>query len=204
MTGKPDLRERRRLATQTDIEDAALDLFERQGYERTTVQEIAAAAGVSQSTFFRHFATKEDAALGPNRAFESALVARLGDTKAGVLTFRDVEEAVAGVLGALSADPGDVIGRMRRVRGLLTRDMALRSAALRREAEQCQRFQRLLADATGAETVDLRARVMAETVSATLRAAFDEWVSRRAPEGGADLVEVYRITCARLRDVASD
>ncbi|MBR8639674.1 TetR family transcriptional regulator [Streptomyces tuirus] len=74
VTGTPDLRERRRLATQADIEDAALDLFERQGYERTTVLEIAAAAGVSQSTFFRYFATKEDAALGrtgPSRLLSS-------------------------------------------------------------------------------------------------------------------------------------
>ena len=57
VTAKPDLRERRRLATQAEIEDAALDLFERQGCERTTVLEIARAAGVSQSTFFRYFAT---------------------------------------------------------------------------------------------------------------------------------------------------
>ncbi|MBA2810182.1 TetR family transcriptional regulator [Streptomyces sp. KM273126] len=204
MTGKPDLRERRRLATRADIEDAALDLFERQGYERTTVLEIAAAAGVSQSTFFRYFATKEDAALGPNRAFESALVARLGSAKAGSLTLRDIEDVIVGVLGDLSTIPADVLSRMRRVGGLLMRDMALRSAALRREVEQCQRFLRLLADATGSETVDLRARVMAETVSATLRAAFDEWASRRAPEGDADLVEVYRTTCARLRDVVAD
>ncbi|MCT9143530.1 TetR/AcrR family transcriptional regulator [Streptomyces violarus] len=203
MTGKPDLRERRRLATQADIEDAALDLFERQGYERTTVLEIAAAAGVSQSTFFRHFATKEDAALGPNRAFESALVARLDGAEAGSLTLRDIEDVVAGVLGDLSTDPADVLGRMRRVGGLLMRDMALRSAALRQEVEQCQRFLRLLAGATGTETADLRVRVMAETVSATLRAAFDEWASSR-PEGDADLVEVYRTTCARLRDVVSD
>ncbi|MDX3586375.1 TetR/AcrR family transcriptional regulator [Streptomyces europaeiscabiei] len=201
VNGKPDLRERRRLATQADIEDAALDLFERQGYEHTTVLEIAAAAGVSQSTFFRHFATKEDAALGPNRAFESALVARLDGAES--LTLRGIEDVVAGVLGDLSTDPTDVLGRMRRVGGLLMRDMALRSAALRREVEQCQRFLRLLADAAGSETVDLRARVMAGTVSATLRAAFDEWASRRAPEGEADLVEVYRTTCARVRDVVS-
>lgn len=203
VTGKPDLRESRRLATQADIEDAALDLFERQGYERTTVVEIADAAGVSQSTFFRCFATKEDAALGPNRAFESALVARLGGCEAGALSLRDIEDVVAGVLDELSADPADVLGRMRRVGGLLMRDMALRSAALRREAEQCRRFLKLLADATGTEPVDLRARVMAETVSATLRAAFDEWASRQAPERDADLVEVYRTTCAQLRDVVS-
>lgn len=204
VTGKPDLRERRRLATQADIEDAALDLFERQGCERTTVLEIAQAAGVSQSTFFRYFATKEDTALGPHRAFESAFVARLGDARARPLNLRGIEEVVAGALGDLSTDATDVLSRIRRVRGLFMRDTALRSAALGWEVEQCQRFLRLLADATGTESVDLRVRMMLETVGVTLRAAFDDWASHRAPEGDADLVEVYRTTCARLRDVVSD
>ncbi|WP_298552731.1 TetR family transcriptional regulator [Streptomyces luteogriseus] len=204
MTVKPDLRERRRLETQAEIEDAALDLFERQGCEHTTVLEIARAAGVSQSTFFRYFATKEDTALGSHRAFESALVARLDDAEVRPLNLRDIEEVIAAALGDLSADGANVLGRIRRVRGLLVRDTALRSAALRWEAGQCQRFLGLLADATGTETVDLGVRMLLETVSVTLRVAFDEWASHQAPEGDAELVEVYRTTCARLRDVVSD
>ena len=148
MTCRPDLRERRRLATQAEIEDAALDLFERQGCESTTVLEIAQAAGVSQSTFFRYFATKEDTALGPHRAFESAFVARLGDAKGRPLNLRSIEEVIAGALRDLSTDAADQLGRIRRVRGLLMRDTALRSAALGWEVEQGQRFLRLLADAT--------------------------------------------------------
>lgn len=204
MTRKPDLRERRRLATQAEIEDAALDLFEKQGCERTTVLEIARAAGVSQSTFFRYFATKEDTALGPHRAFESAFVARLGDTESRPLNLRDIEEVIAVSLGDLSVDAADVLDRIRRVRALFMRDTALRSAALGQEAEQAQRFLRLLAGATGTERVDLRVRMMLEIVGVTLRAAFDEWASDRAPEGDADLVEVYRRACTRLRDVVSD
>lgn len=200
VTAKSDLRERRRLATQAEIEDAALDLFERQGCGHTTVLEIARAAGVSQSTFFRYFATKEDTALGSHRAFESAFVARLGDAEARPLNLRDIEEVIAATLGDLSTDGADVLGRIRRVRGLLMRDTALRSAALGWEAGQCQRFLGLLADATGTESVDQRVRMMLETVSVTLRVALDEWAS----EGDADLVEVYRTTCAWLRDVVSD
>jgi AcrR family transcriptional regulator len=45
--------------TAARILDVALDLFERDGYERTTVAQIAAAAGVSEMTFFRHFGSKE-------------------------------------------------------------------------------------------------------------------------------------------------
>lgn len=49
----------RTLRTRARILDAALDLFERQGYDATTVNQIAEAAGVTPMTFFRHFATKD-------------------------------------------------------------------------------------------------------------------------------------------------
>lgn len=46
--------------TSTDVVAAALELFERQGFEATSVEQIAQAAGVSRSTFFRQFGGKED------------------------------------------------------------------------------------------------------------------------------------------------
>ncbi|MEI7058500.1 TetR/AcrR family transcriptional regulator [Nocardioides sp. CCNWLW239] len=47
------------LRTRARILDVALDLFEHQGYDMTTVNEIAEAAGITQMTFFRHFPTKD-------------------------------------------------------------------------------------------------------------------------------------------------
>jgi AcrR family transcriptional regulator len=52
------LRERQRVETQTLILDAALHLFEVKGYEQTTVEDIAAAVGISSRTFFRYFDSK--------------------------------------------------------------------------------------------------------------------------------------------------
>jgi AcrR family transcriptional regulator len=63
MEDKLGLRERKKLKTRRAIQDHALRLFREQGYEATTVEQIAEAAEVSPSTFFRYFPTKEDTIL---------------------------------------------------------------------------------------------------------------------------------------------
>ena len=65
MSEKPTgLRERTRRAVQREIGEAALRLFAERGYEATTVDAIAAAAGMSPRSVFRYFATKEEIVIG--------------------------------------------------------------------------------------------------------------------------------------------
>ena len=61
--GSSGLRERKKAKTRASLREHALRLFRDQGYTATTVEQIAAAAEVSPSTFFRYFPTKEDLVL---------------------------------------------------------------------------------------------------------------------------------------------
>jgi len=77
---EPDWRQRKKNATRDRIRASALRLFSEQGYDATTVEQVAAAAGVSHMTFFRYFPTKEDVALSDS--YDPMLVGLLEQTPA--------------------------------------------------------------------------------------------------------------------------
>ncbi|HEX3272859.1 MAG TPA: TetR family transcriptional regulator [Ktedonobacterales bacterium] len=75
-TSSLSLRERQKWVAQSSIEETALRLFLQQGYEHTSIQDIADAVKMSPRTFFRYFASKDEALLGPMRAAQQeALIA---------------------------------------------------------------------------------------------------------------------------------
>ena len=77
---EPDWRQRKKTATRDRILASALRLFRAQGYEATTVDQIAAAAGVSHMTFFRYFPSKEDVALSDS--YDPLIASHLAQTPA--------------------------------------------------------------------------------------------------------------------------
>lgn len=93
-------------ATHARIQECALDLFATRGYDGTTVNDIAAAAGVSHMTFFRHFPTKESVVL--DDPFDPVVGEEVAAT---ATTLPAVDRVVAGLLAAWSRAADDPQGR---------------------------------------------------------------------------------------------
>ena len=99
------LRERKKARTREAIIEAALDLFERKGYDATTVEDIAAAAEVSPRTFFRYFESKLDLIMARSGEKHAGLGLLLADRPAGEGLVEAVREAMRAELAAQLDDP---------------------------------------------------------------------------------------------------
>ncbi|NUR63006.1 MAG: TetR family transcriptional regulator [Catenulispora sp.] len=89
--------ERKRQLVRDELGDAALRLLARQGFEETTVDQLAAAAGVSRRTFFRYFASKEDVVISFVSVVGEELVAELEARPAAEPPAVAIREAVKAV-----------------------------------------------------------------------------------------------------------
>lgn len=153
----------------------ALELVERQGYDRTTVAEIAAAAGVSHMTFFRHFPTKEDVLLDDpyDPVIADAVRARPEDLSA-------MERVRSGLLAAWSVieiPPGPEMRTRLRI--------AAATPALRARMWQNTRATEDLIVATLRDTGVARgtARVVTAACLGGLTAALLDWALDEAAAG---------------------
>jgi AcrR family transcriptional regulator len=93
------LRERKKRLAQVTIEEAALRLFQQQGYEQTSIQDIADAVMMSSRTFFRYFASKEEVLFAPTRAVLSEglrFLQRVAPTESPYAALRATFEYLAG------------------------------------------------------------------------------------------------------------
>jgi AcrR family transcriptional regulator len=106
----PTLRERKRERTRQAIIDAGTDLFDRHGYDETTVADIAAAADIGTRTFFSYFSSKEELLFPASDARIQAVVdaisaRRPGDRPADVLlrALQEVGETDTDIGGRLAA-----------------------------------------------------------------------------------------------------
>ncbi|UGT39554.1 TetR/AcrR family transcriptional regulator [Nocardia yamanashiensis] len=154
LTARPGLRERKKQQTRTRIIDVALNLCDTQGFDATTVEQIAAEADVSPRTVNRYFASKEDIVIAPIEDWGQALAEQL---RAQPVTGNELQAlldafllVVEQILGGDNPVPFRWFQQMQRV----TRDnVAVRAQSL--------------------EAADTKTRAMAEVLAERLRTTPD-------------------------------
>ncbi len=171
---KPDARNR--------LEQAALELYSARGFEQTTVAEIAAQAGLTERTFFRHFADKREVLFGGARALEDLLVARVAAAPGDATPL----DAVAAALGAAEAVFPERRERSRQRQGVIAANPELRE----RELSKLEALATALAGALrGRGVPDPAAGLAADMGIAVFRAAFADWLEETDRRSFHDLVQ---------------
>lgn len=169
------LRERKKQRTRLALIDAALELFVAKGYDRTTVDEIVAVVQVSQRTFFRYFATKEDVVLSFIAEYDAVLVE--------VLAARPPEEpprtallnAMHVVLSTVEGGGDEDMERFRRFRQVIETTPALVAAQMAQYAATEKVLVAEIARRQGTDPAkDLRPQLLVAFYMSAVRVGFED------------------------------
>jgi AcrR family transcriptional regulator len=171
------LRERKKARTHDALEQAALDLFTRQGFDHTTIEQIAEACEVSPRTFFRYFGSKVDVLFGGD----------LAGRRARMLDLLAAQPTSSAPLAALRAAMIPIAAEYEGDRDRLAARMAVLEATPSLQASKWE-HQRGWDDAVvdvltarakreGATADPLQLRLVAAAGSAAFRAAVDSWLA---------------------------
>jgi len=163
-----------------EVSEVAFRLFAEQGFDNTTVEQIAAEAGLSRTTFFRYFGTKEDVVLGRMCEIGHEIAAALAGRPEGERPWDSLRRAFDVIA---QADPGEP-GRPQDFTRLLSDACAL----MTRQWEKTQGWQSMLVPEIsrrlGGPARDLRARALVASAIDCLDAATD---ARTAGDGTTPL-----------------
>ena len=172
MTSAPldGLRERKKARTRASIREHALRLFREQGYQATTVEQIAAAAEVSQSTFFRYFPTKEDVVLQDD--MDVRMIAALDGQPPGLGPVAAVRAATRQLLTSYTEADLDVI---RETTGLTFTVPEIRARAMNEFARSISAIAEALAKRAGRPADDLAVRTAAGAIVGVIMAITLPW-----------------------------
>ena len=175
------------------LEQAALDLYVERGFEQTTVAEIADRAGLTERTFFRHFADKREVLFAGAGALQELLVTAVVGAPDSVAPL----EAVATALESAGARLQERREYSRRRQAVIDANAALRE----RELIKLAALASALAGALRRRGVtDPAASLTAEAGIAVFRVAFERWVQE---PNRSDLPHLVRESLDELRTVTA-
>ena len=172
------LRERKKQRTREALLRTALELFTTRGYEDTTVDDIADAVEVSQRTFFRYFAGKEEAALALQEMAETHFLRAVRERPAHEPPMEALRQAVLESWDSLSevvesVAPVEVFLRMYQV---IESTPVLLAAHLRRSLETEEAIARVLAEREGVDIdADPRPRLAVAVFGGVMRLTERRW-----------------------------
>ena len=179
------LRERNKLERRRRLEDVAIDLFERDGFDETTIEEIAAAAGLAPRTFFSYFATKDDLVLADYATRLDRILTELDH--------RPVEgpawSALQAAFSAVAADYEAESDRLRRRFTIMATNPSVFARSLQLQAGWEQALADRIRARLQAKADDPNPRLLAATALAVMRASLQHWLTTRRPPALPTLVE---------------
>ncbi|HEY9556447.1 MAG TPA: TetR family transcriptional regulator [Acidimicrobiales bacterium] len=173
-----------RMTTVEAIEKAALELLAERGFADTSVEDIAAAAGISRRTFFRYFDSKNDIPFGNFAAFLRQLEGWLGAQPDDRPMLDVIFDAVVR-FNRVHTD-GPVAHRERMA--LIMHTPALRASAALHNAEWQAVLARYAARRMGQAEQELGPQVVAHIAVGAASAAYEQWLR----DESADLVQTIR------------
>ncbi len=175
------------------LEQAALDLYVERGFEQTTVAEIAERAGLTERTFFRHFADKREVLFGGAGTLQEFLVSAVADAPESAAPI----EAVAAGLESAGALLQERREYSRHRQAVITANTSLQE----RELIKLASLAAALAVALRKRGVtDPAASLTAEAGIAVFKIAFERWISET---GQSDLPRLIRESLDELRTVTA-
>lgn len=172
---------------------AALRLFAERDYDDVTVAEITEEAGLTKSTFFRHFPDKRDVLAAGEGALSELLVAGITEADESATALEAVSAGLDRLASAMTPFNREV--------GPLLRDAVAASAEVsRRNAlKQAGIAQAVAGALEGRGTDHLTATVTAELATLAFRDAYGQWIE---PDNGAELSELLHSSLAQIADAA--
>lgn len=187
------LRERRHQETKNQLVDVAFELFVKRGYNEVTMEQVARVAGVSRSTVYRRFPTKDDVVLEVPRRWLGAFDDAAADLSDGT----PLVEAVSAVTLAVSRHIDANQSTVRIAYAILETVPSLQQSGVA-TAAWLERFVRLL-DRFGEVDVET-----ARTVAGAYLGAIDAMMQHWAITGGTSSVEASsRRLIQRLEPILS-
>ena len=164
----PGLRERKKVRTRAAIRSEAFRLFEEQGYTETTIEQIAEAADVSPSTFFRYFPTKEQLVLADD--LDPLMIDAFESQPDDVSIFTAFIRASEGVFEALAPEELEF---ERRRQKLLGSEPELKRAVWMELNRTIEMATGMIAKRTGRSTDDFEVRALAGAMIGSIIGVMD-------------------------------